>query len=160
MAKAQTRTQLVPNPSSLLVQRKTVLGFHYAGGVFIGKSDRGPFKPRGLVIWGAPDTAVVRAATIDMEEQVLQSMDGAPAKFFALGLSFEHIAQLVEEGVEPPSWCEFITLHPGGQVRIIITDDKAQVLSPAHGITIAMWGVGHVSPELDAPPAALANGAH
>lgn len=150
------------NPAPQIVQRRTVLGFTYENGIYFGRSGRGTFKPRGLVIWGAPDDANVRAATIDMEEQVLQSMDGAPAKFFALGLSFEHIAQLVEEGVEPPSWCGFRTMQPGSTCRIVIVDTQNKVLGPSDGVRLAMWGINLMALELEppTPPAELEPPSH
>jgi len=97
-------------------------------------------------------------ATIAMDEQVLQSMDGVPAKFFALGLSFEHVSQLVEEGVEPPAWVDWNELPAGCQVRIMLLDQGGQLLSPP-GVTIAMWGINRARVEVaPAPAAPAANG--
>jgi len=159
MAK-NSRLRAVLEPEPVEVRRKTVLGFRYEGGLYIGTSERGAFKPCGLMIWGAPDGATLRMATLAMDEQVLQSMDGVPAKFFALGLSFEHVSQLVEEGVEPPAWVDWDELQPGCFVRIMLLDVAGQLLSPAQGVTLAMWGINRKRVEAEpAPPAApAANG--
>jgi hypothetical protein len=133
------------------VQRKTVLGFHYEGGLWLGTSERGAFKPCGLMIWGLPDGATLRMASIALDEQVLQSIDGVPAKFFALGLSFEHVSQLVEEGVEPPAWIDWAELPAGCKVRIMLSDSAGQVLGPASGVTLAMWGINRA--RVDVSPA-------
>jgi hypothetical protein len=154
MANNSRKLQAVREPVE--VQRKTVLGFRYEGGLYVGTSERGAFKPCGLMIWGAPEGATLRMATIALDEQVLQSMDGVPAKFFALGLSFDHVSQLVEEGVEPPAWVDWDELQAGCSVRIMLLDQAGQVLSPANGVTLAMWGVNRKRVDVAPAPAAPA----
>lgn len=156
---AKTSSKLHAVPDVVETRRKTVLGFRYENGMHIGTSERGAFKPCGLMIWGPTDGAAIRIATVAMDEQVLQSMDGVPAKFFALGLSFETVTQLVEEGVEPPAWVDWDELQPGCQVRIMVTDQAGQVLGPQHGLTLAMWGINRKRVEVaPAPAAPAANG--
>lgn len=153
-----SRSKLQALPSSFEVRRRTVLGFRYDNGMYIGRSERGAFKPRGLMIWGPTDDATIRMATIGMDEQVLQSMDGVPAKFFALGLSFEHLEKLMEEGVEPPAWVDWAEIERGCEVRIMLLHENGGVLGPSNGIRLAMWGTNRtrVEPEREreeTPPA-------
>jgi hypothetical protein len=159
MAQPNTR-KLQPVPGSVEVKKRTVLGFRYERGVYVGTSERGAFTPHGLIIWGPVDSASIRMATIGMDEQVLQSMDGVPAKFFALGMSYEHLAQLMAEDIEPPAWVSWSEIVQGGSVRIMLTDESTgAVLGPEHGVRLAMWGENRskIDPSPPAPtPAAQA----
>lgn len=120
-----------------------VLGFDFNGSDFQSQPQR-PFKPRGLMIWGAPDGAVVDQATVGQCLQVLQSVDGVPAKFFGFGKNYADLAKMVDAGVEPPAWCDWDTAFVGSVVRIRIRDRNGKPLGPKDGIELCMWGVAQV----------------
>lgn len=121
---------------------RSLLGFEYIKGEFIGQPQR-PFRPMGLIIWGAPEFAVVSHAVIGCDLQVLSSWAPVPTKFFSMGKSYEEVAKLLQEGIEPPAWCDWKTIIVGEQVRLILsqkTPESHTMLGPSNGIELVMWG--------------------
>ena len=118
------------------------LKFQPTGRHFIGEPDV-PFMPRGLAIWGAPDGATVEHAFVGSRLELVCALGPVPCKFFAFGNSYEQIAKLLDQGSEPPAWCDWSPLELGAAIRITIRprDDRADVLGPEHGLELAMWGI-------------------
>lgn len=119
--------------------KRGVLGFGFAEGQFIATPDRA-FKPRGLIIWGAPPGALVKMALLDQREQVLRSADGIPARFFASGESFDEIAKQIEAGKEPPAWVDFDLIEPWSMLRVVVALPQGLGLGEADGLQLALWG--------------------
>lgn len=92
------------------------------------------FRPQGLIVWGAPAGATLRVYIgINLEGAV--SWSGIPARFFAMGDSFEQIAKLLDAGKEPPAWIEWPDVQVGH--RAAIAFDNCPQDAP---IELCMWG--------------------
>lgn len=114
---------------------KALITFEKSGDVFTASPFR-PFKPHGLVIYNAPDMAVMRVSI--MNEVVPQvSFVDVPVKFFNLNLSFEQIKNMLDKGEEPPAWCDWPKVNPGSKIDITVYD-KTGIVS--NDIQIVMWG--------------------
>ena len=118
---------------------KWALGFHFQDVVFIGEVLL-EFIPKGLIIWGAPDGAVLRQCVVGIQKRVIVSCDGIPTKFFSHWKSYAEIARDHAEGIEPVGWASWNSIKPGMTIRIGITLD-GRPLGPKDGIDICMWGV-------------------
>jgi len=125
-----------PDPRGIY---RCLCGFGFAAGVWTSYPQR-IFKPRGLVIWGAPPGAVLRQATIGQKLEVTVSCEGVPVKFFAFGDSYAQIGKLLDEGKEPPAWCSWSSVIPGSLIRIDIASADGRALTPKDGIELCMWG--------------------
>lgn len=124
--------------------RRGLLGFHFRDGLYFESQTVRPFKPSGLLVWGAPDGALLRQSYIGNDEQVLQSYDAAPVRFFSTGKSYEQIAKMLDEGAEPPEWVDWKPVVPGDIVRIRIESAEGKCLGPKDGLEICMWGLALV----------------
>src|SRR5262245_26534383 len=90
--------------------KRAVCGFDYKPDLRLWQAQPlQPFRPLGLMIWDAPIGALLSQAKVSINEQVLVSWQPVPAHFFSMGRSYEEVARLLEEGIEPPSWCQFDT---------------------------------------------------
>jgi hypothetical protein len=128
------------NPNNLERLRGALLGFDFAGQYFEARPYK-PFRPRGLLIWGAPPLAVIDFAQIDSQEQVKAGYSGVPARFFSTGESFEQIAKQLDEGKEPPCWVSWEAINPTGSCRVFVRDPLGVALGPAQGIELVFWGL-------------------
>lgn len=152
---AQNGTRRAPRGAELTagapqLWKRGVLGFGFAEGQFVAAPDR-PFKPRGLIIWGAPAGAQVRMALLDQREQVLRSADGIPARFFASGDSFEEIAKQLDAGKEPPAWVDFDMIDGWAMLRVVISSSEGMGLSDGDGLELVLWGYSQLpGPEPEA----------
>jgi hypothetical protein len=119
---------------------RALLPFVWSDGAFYGRPQR-PFRPKGLIIWGAPRGATVYA-WIGCTVEGVVAYAGIPAKWFASGESYEQIRQKLEAGIEVPDWMTWDTVPPGIDVRIEVRDaaDSARMLGPADGIELLQWG--------------------
>lgn len=122
---------------------QAVLGFRFmgegAGGFWNGEPQR-PFRPAGLIVWGAPAGAMLEMATIGRDMQLAVSCEPVPVRFFAMGESFADIAKKLDEGIQPPAWGNWDAVVPGVRARIRIVDRNGRGLGPADGIELVMWG--------------------
>ena len=118
-------------------------GFWWADGfeVFMARPQM-LFKPKGLIIWGAPNGAYVEQALIDQNLQIVVAYGGVPCKFFAFGESYAQIAEKLDQGIEPPGWCDWSAVKPGQSVQIRICIDTSKTsLGKPDGIELVMWGL-------------------
>lgn len=122
--------------------RKALLGFEFSRGCWNAVPQR-VFRPLGLMIWGAPSTALVRAVMIGANLQAVASCDPIPVRFFMLAQSFEQVRRLLAEDIQPPGWPDFDTMPLGYTARIEITayDGVALTLQQAEAIQLVMWGL-------------------
>ncbi len=92
------------------------------------------FKPRGLMLWNIEPGTMLRQCVISLQEQVLVSTDPVPAQFFTMAQSYEQVAKAIEQGSEPPSWCDFQAVQPGCSITLEFTGNRID------HIQAAMWG--------------------
>jgi hypothetical protein len=119
--------------------QKCLLGFDcLPDGLFRSEVVR-PFKPSGLLLWGCPPGALLESFMIGPDLQIVASYAPVPARFFQAGDSYEQIAKLLDEGKEPPNWCDWSVIEPGQHVRLAITLDGKK-LGAAQLIECCMWG--------------------
>lgn len=118
---------------------RALLGFEFIAGEFVSQPQR-PFRPRGLIIWGAPNGATVEQCIIGTQLQIQVSVPPVPAKFFAMGKSYEDVAKMLEQGIEPPGWCTWDAVQLGQIVRLTVRDAHHGTLGPNNGIELVMWG--------------------
>lgn len=109
------------------------------------------FRPAGLALW-APPGAVIEPVLISRTAQAVCSFGTIPARFFGMGESFEQLCKKVKEGIEPPHWCDWDTVHPGQVVQITVLfpagvgsgeghpPDYARRIGPPDGVEMVMWG--------------------
>ncbi len=135
----ELRSRIYDGRPSVVHIWRALLGFSFRDGCFWGMPQVS-FRPNGLVIWGAPDGAVLEQAVIGNRLEVLASVEGVPVKFFAMGESYAQIAKLLDEGKEPPAWCTWHVITPGTNLRIMIQSKKGKTLGPEDGIELCMWG--------------------
>lgn len=121
--------------------RRCLLGFEWKGELGFVASVQRPFQPRGLAIWGAPPGAVVQQALVGNDLQLVASFGDVPARFFAMGDSYEQIAKLLDQGKEPPAWCDWDVAHPGMFIRVRLCASGKSQVALYEGIELAMWGV-------------------
>lgn len=119
--------------------KRGLLGFDYVGTEFVATCQR-PFKPRGLLIWGAPKGATLRHHVIGCDCQVLFSGTPVPVKFFETAKNYEQVAKLLEQGIELPSWCDWDSCGVGSMIRLTINDRQGNPIGPEVGIELVMWG--------------------
>jgi len=138
------RAPLLPSDYEL-PQRRLLLPFTWKGQRFNAEPQR-PFRPRGLVIWGAPPGATVHC-WIGIHLEIVAAWGDVPARFFASGDNFEQIAKQLEAGKEPPAWVDWHDIRPGVIVQLEVrsrtnvakrTGDLP--LGPDDGIELVMWG--------------------
>lgn len=99
-----------------------------------------PFKPIGLMIWGASDGATLETAYIGNCTQLLVTSGRFPAKWFAMAQSFEQIFERMKDQIVPASWGTWDTVVPGVRIRVIIRDREQSVIGEPEGVQIGMWG--------------------
>lgn len=97
-----------------------------------------PFKPRGLMIWGAPDDADVTQIWIGRNLQVVAALGPIPAKWFSMAQSYEQVERLLKEGIEPPSWPDFNVVMIAQYVEVHIASKEKLT----DNTKIVMWGFG------------------
>ena len=119
---------------------RALLPFVWSDGAFYGRPQR-PFRPKGLIIWGAPRGSTVYAF-IGCNVEGVVSYSGIPAKWFASGESYQQIRAKLEAGIEVPDWMTWDTCDVGIDIRIELRDaaDSARTLGPADGIELLQWG--------------------
>jgi hypothetical protein len=105
---------------------------------WIASPDR-PFIPHGLAIWNTPPGSVVACALIASNLQITCSWGPVPARFFAFGDSYEQIAKKLDEGCEPPTWCDWDPIQPGANVRLDIRNAEDIELGPP--AEVVFWGI-------------------
>jgi hypothetical protein len=118
---------------------RCVMGFHFHEGWAFTSMPQRRFVPKGLAIWGAPPGAMVEHIQVRQETP---EVSGAPfpARFFASGDSYQQIAKLIDQGKEPPNWITWPEMLPGMRAVIILRNRDGQLLTPADGIELCMWG--------------------
>ncbi|SRR6266404_2943548 len=122
-------------------QMRCLLPFDFIEKVGFQAQLQRPFRPSGVAIWGAPAGATVMFFS-GVDVVGLASYGEVPARFFAMGDSFEQISKLLDEGKEPPAWVTWRALPPGGVIRAQVRDhDHGSIIGPRDGIEIAMWGI-------------------
>ncbi len=120
--------------------RRALCGFEFAKGCGFTSFPQREFKPLGLAIWGAPPLATMQQALIGSTNQVLVSYSGVPARFFAMGDSYEQIAKLMDEGKEPPGWCDWDVIELGQRAAVMVRSREGDMLGPDDGVEICFWG--------------------
>lgn len=120
---------------------RVLLPFIWSDGAFHGLPQR-PFRPRGLIIWGAPRGAVVMAF-VGCNLEGVAGYGWVPAKWFSSCESYEQIRAKLDAGVEVPDWMTWDDCMPGIAIRIEVRDgsDSARALGPADGIELLQWGL-------------------
>lgn len=100
-----------------------------------------PFNPRGLLIWGVEAGDEVTHVIISGTAQLLASWGPLPARWFAMGDSYEQIAKMMEAGKEPPKWGTWTTVEPAMSVQLQLANphDPARELGPP-AVEVVMWG--------------------
>jgi hypothetical protein len=97
------------------------------------------FRPMGLMLWDLPDPkARIRQCLIGQNLQIVASWSPVPARFFTMGQSYEQISKLVDEGIEPPSWCSFDVVNLGLALKVEIIDSQDRACPTCQ---VAMWGL-------------------
>lgn len=119
---------------------RALLPFQWVDGAFRATPQR-PFRPKGLIIWGAPAGATVMAY-VGCNLEGVAGWGGIPAKWFAMGDNYEQMRAKLDAGVEVPEWMTWDTVGPGIAVRIELRDrdDSARALGPRDGIELVQWG--------------------
>lgn len=78
------------------------------------------FKPIALMIWGATPATMIEQILIGRKVQGASGMGKLPALFFSTAKNYE---KLVEDfklnGISPPTWVTFDTIHLGDRAEII-----------------------------------------
>lgn len=120
-------------------KREALCAFEHNGGFFLANVQR-PFKPLGLMIWGALSGATLEAAYIGNQFQLLVSMGKFPAAWFAQSQSFEQIFERAKEGLVPAGFGDWDTCEVGCMIRVIIESTSGERLGPQDGVQIGMWG--------------------
>lgn len=118
---------------------RALLGFGFHDGLWTSQPQR-PFTPRGLLIWGLTGGETLAHCVIAQSLQVLVSVDPVPARFFAQGASYEHIARLIAEQNETPAWCDWDRIQVGCVARLELRARDGRALGPDDGIELCMWG--------------------
>lgn len=121
------------------VLREGICTFRRTGHVFEAMPQR-TFRPRGLMVWGAPLKALVRA--IVCRDSPAVTYEAIPARWFSMQQSFEQLAKALDEGKEPASWGDWNTVRPGMQIRIelLMTDVMPIDSEQAEEVQLLMWG--------------------
>lgn len=112
--------------------RRCLLTFEKQDGCLLAEPMR-PFKPRGLVIWGAEPGAMLEQAFVGSDMQGRCSMPPIPVRWFESGANYEQIRERMVDGEDMPEWVDWDTCTPGGRLRLGI--------KPFLGSELAvMWG--------------------
>lgn len=120
--------------------RKMMLGCKWNNnGYWVAYPDL-PFTPMGLMIWNAPPGTMIRQFLIGNQTQVLASWDAVPTAFFSMAKSYTQLKTMIDEGYEPPNWCDFDGLQLGNNARMLLIDSKGRPLTEEGDIQMAMWG--------------------
>ena len=109
-------------------------------GMYDGEPQR-LFLPRGLAVWGAPPGTMIDQALCGPQLQCVAAYGRVPARFFAFGDSYEQIAKKLDEGSEPPNWCDWDPISPGSRARLIFTEADGTRLPLNTPLELAMWGI-------------------
>lgn len=117
---------------------EALCAFEYSSnGIWMAHPQR-LFKPKGLMIWDAPDSSTIQIF-IGVNSQLAVSADPLPARWFGHWDSFQKVAKAVSEGYEPPGWGDFQTVQIGQAIRIRMYDkDDAY---KAVKVQMLMWGL-------------------
>jgi|SRR5882672_1916726 len=127
-------------------QMRCLLPFEFKEKVGFEAQTQRPFRPSGVAIWGAPAGATVLFFS-GVNVEGLAAYGEVPARFFAMGDSFEQISKLLDAGKEPPAWITWNAVAPGGVVRVQVRNhDHGSILGPSDGIEVAMWGIALKQP--------------
>lgn len=128
-----------PLGASTKLERK-FLGFKWdRNESFVALMTMGAFRPMGLMIWDCPPRTLMRQTLIGNQLQIVAAWEPIPADLFMMAKSYEQIAELLEKGIEPPSWPTFDSAHIGNMIHVqLTTEDNRPVGPPAR---VAMWGL-------------------
>src|SRR5512138_1430869 len=116
-------------PPELQLVWRSLLGFRYSVHEFIAEPFRA-FRPMGLLIWNVPEQSTIRCE-ITSNVEIVSSFDAVPARWFASAKSFEQLAESLQDGKEPPTWCDWHVVCPGQWVRLQLRDSQNQALGPS-----------------------------
>lgn len=116
---------------------RALLPFEWCGTVFVGRPQK-PFKPKGLIIWGAPMAAKVNAK-IGINLQGVLAFGGIPAAWFATGENYQQILAKLEAGIQAPDWITWDLCTVGLMVEVAVFFE-GRYFGPADGVEILMWG--------------------
>lgn len=118
-----------------------LLGFEYNEAAQLWRAiAQRPFQPRGLLLFGVPHGSTLDQCVIGHNLQIVNGCERIPAKFFAMGDSYEQIAKLIDAGKEPPAWCTWSPIGVGQHVHIVLRDALGKSLGPADGVQVVFWG--------------------
>ena len=100
------------------------------------------FKPKGLMIWDAPERSAVELILIGCIPQIVCTVGPIPAKWFSSFDSYEQVWEAHERGKEPPGWGDFQIISVGMtcQVRMIPPKDLKVSESDWSKVQLLMWG--------------------
>ena len=77
------------------------------------------FKPMALMLWGFNDDSVITGLYIGQRIQGAASCGELPASFFGTAKSYEKLLEdLTTNGISPPNWITWSTVHVGQNVSI------------------------------------------
>ena len=119
---------------------EALLPFGYEGNGRWSAAPMRPFRPRGLLIWGAQHGDLVRQIVIGPDNQVMVSFDALPARWFAQADSYEQIAKHFAEGKEPPAWGTWDTIQVGMRAFIQFENRESSRDPGPASIELVMWG--------------------
>ena len=121
-----------------LVMLRTLLPFptaptidHDGGANWIVES-REAFRPRGLLIWNAPDGAVVEHIKIGVQGQLVAAVGAIPAQWFATAQSYEQVWDAHRRGIDPPGWGDF-------QIAAVAMLIQIRLTHPGRGVPHEEW---------------------
>lgn len=124
---------------SFVKLKKQILGFRWRDDAWVGEPLH-PFKPVGLILWGVSEGMKISQYRLSQQLEVLASWDPVPAQFFTMAKSYEQLAELVESGILPPSWCDFSWCDVGQLIRVELQDPHGERLKEPGLVQVAMWG--------------------
>lgn len=84
--------------------------------------------------------ADVETMRVGNMQQLSVSHGHLPARFFSMAQSLEQIVELLEKGIEPPSWGDFDTAEVGNTLVVLVRSQQGKVLGPDDGVELCMWG--------------------
>lgn len=129
------------DPHEYVAGSPLLLPFHHIAGGRWRAQPFTPITPTGLAIWGTSTTAEVKAIWFNGCNRFFAGEGAVPARWFAYGHNYEQLARLIARRREPPAWLVWPTLTPVDALEIVLADRGVE-LTPDHGISLCMWGLG------------------
>lgn len=126
-------------PTQTVHARRCLLAFYWRDGVFYSEPQR-PFKPVGLMIWGAPAGAKVEHAIVGSNLQLVVSLAPVPCEWFSTAKNYEQVAAMLDEGKDLPQWADWDHVIPGQRFTLTIRSADGRDLGPKDGIELVAWG--------------------